>query len=788
MRIPIMRLALMAVTIGMVVPTARADDVSPELVRTAIDQGVSFLKLQQRDDGSWTEWMGYPTGVTSLVTLALLNSGAEPDDPSVQKALSYLRKQRAESLGKTYSVALQTMVYAQAGQKRDLEAIGNNVRWLQKVQIQDGPAKGCWSYPDGGGDNSNAQFAVLGLYEAERAGVKVDPRTWRLAKAYWEDCQNSDGSWGYQKGNPGNGSMTCAGIASLVIASDMVSQSNAEATGDQIECCLDRDSEEDRIRRGLQWLGTHFSVSRNPGTAGQAWNLYYLYALERVGRLTAQRFIGSHDWYREGSNELLRLKGGLAVTSGWKGSGFESRNEYVTTSLALLFLSKGRRPVLMAKLKHTADDWNQHRNDVANLTRYVESRWRRDLTWQVVDLEAASIDDLVQSPVLYLCGRNSPMPTSAEAQQQLADKLRGYIDRSGFLFAEAYSSGSAFDRGFRELVKKVFPEPDYRLELLPPEHPIWRTEERVAPEHMRPLWGIDYGCRTSVVYSYVPHEPGGSLRPSLSCLWELSRRGRQDEFSPSVKARVEAGLSIGVNVLAYATNRELKFKDMIPRTTADAAPDDPFDRNRVRVANLRHPGGCNAAPRALFNLLETAASQTRIRVSPVQDEISITDPELFSYHMVFMHGRNSFSLTPAERTRLGEFVSRGGMLFANSICASRAFTESFRREMGTIFADKPMNPIPANDPILTPRYGGSDLTTVTRRDPQRSTDGPVKDLLREVSPELEGILFDDRYGVIFSRYDLSCALEKQNSMVCQGYIREDAARIGLNVLLYSLQQ
>ena len=60
--------------------------------------------------------------------------------------------------------------------------------------------------------------------------------------------------------------------------------------------------------------------------------------------------------------------------------------------------------------------------------------------------------------------------------------------------------------------------------------------------------------------------------------------------------------------------------------------------------------------------------------------------------------------------------------------------------------------------------------------------GPMKADLRKVPPTLEGIKFGDRWGVIFSPYDLSCALEKHNSLECQGYIREDAARIGLNVL------
>ena len=56
--------------------------------------------------------------------------------------------------------------------------------------------------PAGRGDPSNSQFALLALYEAERAGVKVNEKTWRLALQYWQQIQNPDGSWGYIKGVP----------------------------------------------------------------------------------------------------------------------------------------------------------------------------------------------------------------------------------------------------------------------------------------------------------------------------------------------------------------------------------------------------------------------------------------------------------------------------------------------------------------------------------------------------------------------------------------------------------
>ena len=298
MRHNVVRWTCLALLLGAPATGAPGQDISTEQVRKAIDQGVAFLKSRQRADGSWPDWLNQPGGVTSLCTMALLNSGVPVSDDSVQRALSYLRKLRPEKINMTYSVALQTMVFCQAEPKRDLAAIGRNVDWLENAQIAEGPTRGSWAYPgDYGarGDNSNTQFAMLALYEAERVGRSAESRLWRLAKAYWEGCQNADGSWGYRRGMPGTGSMTCAGISSLVMASDMVRQADAVVAGEQIQCCQRAEADNDRLRRAMEWLGTNFAVTRNPGASRQAWLLYYLYGLERVGRLTAQRVIGCHD-------------------------------------------------------------------------------------------------------------------------------------------------------------------------------------------------------------------------------------------------------------------------------------------------------------------------------------------------------------------------------------------------------------------------------------------------------------------------------------------------------------
>ena len=337
--------------------------------------------------------------------------------------------------------------------------------------------------------------------------------------------------------------------------------------------------------------GSHYSVSHNPG-AGGTWTLYYLYGLERAGRLTARRFLPLPPGPASPAGPTGIAKGPTtwsATRTACRASGraraWARTNPLIGTSFALLFLSKGRWPVLLGKLQHGGgDDWNRHRSDVANLTRYVETRWKRDLTWQVIDLRLASVDDLIQTPVLYLCGSQSPLPDEPAERKELAQKLRDYLDRGGFLLAEADCGGAGFDRGFRDLMREVFPEPEYKLQLLEPEHPIWYAEEKIDPRQLRPLWGIEFGCRTSVVYA--PPDPPADPRPSLSCLWELSRPGRGVKYSPAVQAQIDAALSLGINVLAYATNRELKTKEDFFRPTDRAAAGRS---GRARPARRRHP-------------------------------------------------------------------------------------------------------------------------------------------------------------------------------------------------------
>jgi len=539
-----------------------------EQVQRAIHEGVRFLKAQQRPDGSWADVESdSKTGVTSLVTLALVTAGEKPDSPTVRKALEYLRAFGPNELRSTYAISLQTMVYADAEPERDQLRIVANANWLERAQIRaDEPQlwPGSWTYSDAPGrprpgDNSNTQYALLGLSAASEVGVAVKPSVWELSRSYWERSQKRDGSWAYtpDSNNP-TASMTCAGVSSLAIAGLRRFQGQEILQGEAIRNCGNGGINQGdapkqgalriaklkhagdfaiapraipNLQAGIDWLANHFQVGQNFG-GGQQWKLYYLYGLERAGRLAGIRFFGDHDWYRLGAEELVQQQdkpGGY-----WQGALVES-NKVLATSFALLFLAKGRAPVLINKLRHApSGDWDNDPDDVRNIVGIVSRDWKHILTWQVVDSQKATVPDLLRAPILFINGHSAPEFTVSEKKN-----LREYVDRGGRIFAEACCGSAGFDRGFKKLMEEVFTDKQEQLRTLADDHPVWRARHLLSFE-IHPLWGISRGGRTAVIYS--PKD--------LSCYWNQSER------SPANPAVIRA-IQVGQNVIDYVTGRKL---------------------------------------------------------------------------------------------------------------------------------------------------------------------------------------------------------------------------------------
>lgn len=742
-----------------------------QAVKASIKFGVGFLKGKQRKDGDWPEFQRYDGGVTALVVLALVNSGEKGDSVRIIAALDYLRsKQRL----KVYCVALRVMAMAAAdptGQRFKV-TMTEDVNWLLDRQL----ANGGWTYAEGdgfrSGDASNSQFAILALHEAASLGIKVPAKSWQLSKRYWRSLRNRDGGFRYNP-PPANeeprGSMTCAGIASNIIIDEHLLDAEELINGNFAKCC--NGEIDDVVESAFQWLASRYTVRTNPlgrNRSKRDSHLYYLYALERAGRFSGRRFIGENDWYRDGAKMLL----GKQLTSGaWVGVGpVKEDNALIATCYALLFLSKGKRPVAIGKLDHGVADWDSHPKGVHYLTRRLEQDWNQKLNWQTVKAKGATVDDLFEAPVLFLSGKQL---IGLDANQKTT--LKQYIENGGFLFAEACDgdgcNGERFDSEFQKLMIEIFP--DSELQVLDQAHPIWNAQYALLPSLERPLLGLQACCRTSVVY----------CPKNLSCYWSLGKPAvlESNQVPIALKQRVEYALQVGVNVVAYATGRQLKEK--LGTQTVDTATKLLNDRALV-LPKLSHTGGADDAPNAWKKVLKEVRDGIGLEINTAKKMISPTPGNLMDHPFIFIHGRNRVEFTQAERDAIKLYLERGGLILADSICASEAFTESFRQEMTKIIG-VPLGAIAANHDLWTNEQYGEPLQRVTLRFKDARAQGGFRESIQ--SPEMEGVEVDGRLAVIFSPFDLSCALENTAVSNCTGYTRDDAMRIASKIILYSLR-
>ena len=91
--------------------------------------------------------------------------------------------------------------------------------------------------------------------------------------------------------------MTTAGLAGLLICQSELWESRRSRGGSG------NDTRE-AVRDAFAWMQVALRREPEPRGADRAWWYYYLYGLERAGILGRVRFIGAHDWYREGADLL----------------------------------------------------------------------------------------------------------------------------------------------------------------------------------------------------------------------------------------------------------------------------------------------------------------------------------------------------------------------------------------------------------------------------------------------------------------------------------------------------
>jgi hypothetical protein len=343
-----------------------------EQVNSAIDRGAAFLwnYIKTEDLAKHHHKLGDDQEHV-LACLALVHAGAAKKFPDFDHELrAYLARSNSQAVQETYQSGLLCMLIESYGDPTFFRAQRAAARYLVESQ---GP-QGSWTYivnvpPDPGGnaddgpplrvlgaapgsawagqglsrtsdwkagqdgDNSCSQFALLGLHSASRCNNRIAADLWRRSLETNRRRQAPDGGWGYREDDPNSyGSMTCAGLCAA--AMDLYELGNPHPELDE------------SIERGLAWMDRNFSVSDNPQKGNYLY--YYLYSLERVGRILDTEFIGSHEWYPLGARKLVDSQ---EQDGRWLEKLTTGDDPRVPSSFALLFLTRAT-PKLQVEVKH----------------------------------------------------------------------------------------------------------------------------------------------------------------------------------------------------------------------------------------------------------------------------------------------------------------------------------------------------------------------------------------------------------------------------------------------------
>ncbi|HEX7898827.1 MAG TPA: hypothetical protein VF950_13770 [Planctomycetota bacterium] len=354
--------------IALALAIALQDGVNEVKVQLAIQKGIEYL----RGAGS-PDFKGAYGSSDELLLLTFLHAGVAADDPKVKE---FFRGMVAAPMKRTYKASLQAMCLEKLDAAKYQERIAlcaqflvdnqcANGQWaygnmtqstqksvaaadpvpavetpgkpapkpkLPKVQIQrtgEGPDKG---------DNSNSQYAALGLRACHDANVIVPKEAVERAIKGWaatqfgaarKDNKVASGGgkvegWGYKaSGEDDRGvywAMTAGAAGSLVIHNHLLGKS---WKNDAL------------VKAGLQWMTENYKIDPT--------DEYGLYALERFGILYGTDVIGAHKWYPAGAGALINAQ---KPDGSWSQDSEEWHGKVWDTCFAILFLRKATRPLV----------------------------------------------------------------------------------------------------------------------------------------------------------------------------------------------------------------------------------------------------------------------------------------------------------------------------------------------------------------------------------------------------------------------------------------------------------
>jgi hypothetical protein len=111
---------------------------------------------------------------------------------------------------------------------------------------------------------------------------------------------------------------------------------------------------------------------------------------------------------------------------------------------------------------------------------------------------------------------------------------------------------------------------------------------------------------------------------------------------------------------------------------------------------IKHSGAWDPYPSAHEKVFEMIISMTNIPIQPERRVITLTDPLLFESTFILVKGNSGLSLSSQEKSRLKQFIDRGGFVFFDDTLADSAssFATSVRKLMAELYPDRAFHKLP----------------------------------------------------------------------------------------------
>ncbi len=295
---------------------------------------------------------GGGTGETALAALAMIKADVPATDPAIVRAVATIAKRftgteylpEGGSGTEMYEAGLTAIFLANLDPGSHRSEIESIARFLASRQN----ANGSWDYRTRTtGDTSISQYAVLGLWEAENAGVRIEPVIWDRAAGFFIGSQRGGGSFTYHPGESADEtiSMTAAGVGSLLICSRQLQPYRqppriansllipliSEAEKARYAVSTSQSRLDSSIRAGLGWIAANFTTTA-PQIIGHS-PYYALYGIERAGALAGVTTLGRVNWFAEGRTFIEKTQGANGACNAEYGG-------VPNTAWAVLFVAK----------------------------------------------------------------------------------------------------------------------------------------------------------------------------------------------------------------------------------------------------------------------------------------------------------------------------------------------------------------------------------------------------------------------------------------------------------------